>query len=76
MSTSRDVLEKEALKAASADIYYDLLDTIETATEQELQDIIDSNNNIDQPIDLNSIAEDIDAAFPAGGPKPDVAMKR
>ncbi|MDO3388050.1 hypothetical protein QWI17_19550 [Gilvimarinus sp. SDUM040013] len=55
MSTSIDVLEKEALKATSAD------SQSETNT---------------MPLDLNSIGEEIDAAFSSGRPKSDTAMKR
>ena len=36
----REILEKDALSICSADIYYDLADTIDSVTNQELHDLI------------------------------------
>ncbi len=41
MSIDRSALEKAAMESVSADFYYEMCDTIEEASDTELQDIVD-----------------------------------
>jgi hypothetical protein len=41
MSVDRPSLERAAMESVTADAYYDLCDTIEEASDKELQDIVD-----------------------------------
>lgn len=43
MSVDRKDLEKQALKAVSAEDYYELCDNMDTATDEELELIIATN---------------------------------
>jgi len=43
--TNREELEREALRTCSADIYYDLADTIDSVTDHELYKIIEARGN-------------------------------
>ena len=43
MSIDREALEKQALMAISTDLYYDLADSIDAISSEELQEIIDES---------------------------------
>lgn len=44
----REVLEQTALQEVCSCLYYDLADNIETATDEELQNLIDGNVHCDE----------------------------
>jgi hypothetical protein len=48
----REILEQQALETVSADLYYDLADNIDSATDHELIDIINCNGDYRKEMEL------------------------
>lgn len=49
----REELETTALQIVSPDLYYDLADTIESCTDNELYKIIDCNGSYKKELELS-----------------------
>jgi len=48
----REDLEKLALETVSAELYYDLADTIDSATDDELYKIIECNGSYEKELQI------------------------
>ncbi len=51
--TDREQLEKDALSACSADLYYDLADTIDSVTDNELYEIIKADGDYKKELKIS-----------------------
>lgn len=50
----REALEKLALKTISSELYYDLADSIEVVTDEELEAIIECNGNYKKELKIGT----------------------
>lgn len=48
----RETLEQQAMQTVSAELYYDLADNLETATDEELRQIINCNGDYKKELEI------------------------